>query len=32
MTYGNVGGWLCVQSKGAIASLPSWQEIRRHLA
>ena len=32
MTYGNAGGWLCVQSKGAIASLPTWQEIRRHLA
>lgn len=27
LTYGNVAGWLCVQKKGAIESLPTGQEI-----
>ena len=32
LEYGNVGGWLCVQDKGAISSLPTWGEIQEHLA
>lgn len=32
MACGNVGGWLCVQEKGAISSLPTREEIRRYLA
>ena len=31
MAYGNVGGWLCVQAKGALSSLPTRQEIEGHL-
>lgn len=31
MRYGNVGGSLCVQSKGAIASLPTRAEIEMYL-
>lgn len=31
MSYGNVGGSLCVQSKGAIASLPTRAEIEMYL-
>lgn len=29
--YGNVGGALCIQSKGAIASLPDRKEIEKYL-
>ena len=32
MVCGNVGGWLCVQEKGAISSLPTREEIRRYLS
>lgn len=28
---GNISGWLCVQKKGAIESLPTAAEVRRHL-
>ncbi len=31
MEYGNVAGWVCVQSKGAIASLPTKAKIQQHL-
>jgi len=31
MTYGNVSGWICVQSKGAIESLPTRAQIESHL-
>ena len=31
MEYGNVAGWVCVQSKGAIASLPTKAQIQQHL-
>ena len=31
LTYGNVAGWLCVQSKGAIPSLPSREKIEEYL-
>ncbi len=31
MTYGNVGGWICVQSKGAIESLPTRAQIEQYL-
>ncbi len=31
MEYGNVGGSLCIQSKGAIASLPTRAEIEGYL-
>lgn len=31
MTYGNVSGWICVQSKGAIESLPTRETIERYL-
>lgn len=31
MEYGNVAGWVCVQSKGAIASLPTKAQIQRHI-
>ena len=31
MTYGNVSGWLCVQSKGAIESLPTKAQIESYL-
>ena len=31
MTYGNVSGWLCVQSKGAIESLPTREQIESYL-
>lgn len=27
MEYGNVSGWICVQSKGAISSLPTREQI-----
>lgn len=29
LKYGNVAGWLCVQKKGAMESLPTRQEIQR---
>ena len=29
--YGNIAGWICVQSKGAIASLPTRTEIEEYL-
>ncbi len=32
MVYGNVSGWICVQSKGAIESLPTRAQIEAHLA
>ena len=32
MAYGNVGGWLCVQEKGALSSLPTREEVERYLA
>ena len=32
MAWGNVGGWLCVQAKGALSSLPTREEIERYLA
>ena len=32
MDYGNVAGWLCVQKKGAMESLPTTEEIRKILA
>ncbi len=31
MAYGNVAGWICVQSKGAIASLPTKAQIEQYL-
>lgn len=31
MAYGNVSGWICVQSKGAIESLPTREQIESHL-
>lgn len=31
MEYGNVAGWVCVQTKGAIASLPTRADVLRHL-
>lgn len=31
LEYGNVAGWICVQSKGAIASLPSRAQIEQYL-
>lgn len=31
MTYGNVSGWICVQSKGGIASLPTRAQIEKNL-
>lgn len=31
MEYGNVGGWICVQSKGAIPSLPTREQIEKYL-
>lgn len=31
MRYGNVAGWLCVQRKGAIESLPTYEEVISHL-
>ena len=31
MNYGNVSGWICVQSKGAIESLPTRAQIESHL-
>jgi len=30
MEYGNIAGWLCVQKKGAIESLPTGEEIEAH--
>lgn len=32
LEYGNVAGWLCVQKKGAMESLPTTEEIRAILA
>lgn len=32
MEYGNVAGWICVQSKGAIPSLPTRQQIEQYLS
>lgn len=32
MEYGNIAGWICVQSKGAIPSLPTRQQIEQHLS
>ncbi len=29
--YGNISGWICVQSKGAIASLPTRAQIEQYL-
>ena len=31
MNYGNISGWICVQSKGAIASLPTRMQIEKYL-
>lgn len=31
MAYGNTAGWICVQSKGAISSLPTREEIEKNL-
>ncbi len=31
MNYGNISGWLCVQSKGAISSLPTREQIQQYL-
>lgn len=31
MEYGNTAGWICVQSKGAISSLPTREEIEKYL-
>ena len=31
MNYGNVSGWVCVQSKGGISSLPSRAQIEANL-
>ena len=31
LEYGNVSGWICVQKKGAIASLPTRAEIEKYL-
>ena len=31
MEYGNVSGWLCVQHKGAISSLPTKEQIVKYL-
>lgn len=31
LLYGNVGGWICVQSKGGIPSLPTREQIEQHL-
>lgn len=31
LAYGNVSGWICVQSKGAIESLPTRAQIESHL-
>lgn len=30
MQYGNIAGWLCVQRKGAIESLPTAEEVGQH--
>lgn len=30
MEYGNIAGWICVQSKGAIASLPTRTQIEEY--
>lgn len=32
LQYGNTAGWLCVQSKGAIASLPTREEIEAYIS
>ena len=32
LACGNTAGWLCVQGKGAIPSLPTRAEIERHIA
>lgn len=32
MEYGNTAGWICVQNKGAIASLPTREEIEKYLS
>ena len=32
MDYGNVSGCICVQSKGAIASIPTREQIESYLA
>lgn len=31
MEYGNVAGWICIQSKGAIPSLPTREQIEQYL-
>lgn len=31
MNYGNVAGWICVQGKGAIDSLPTKAQTQQHL-
>ena len=30
MRRGNIAGWLCVQKKGAIESLPTAQEVEHY--
>ena len=32
LEYGNTAGWLCVQGKGAIPSLPTRAEIEQHIS
>lgn len=32
LRYGNTAGWLCVQSKGAISSLPTREEIEQYIS
>ncbi|MDO5703205.1 MAG: carbohydrate kinase [Lachnospiraceae bacterium] len=32
MNYGNVSGWICVQKKGGISSLPTREQIEAELA
>ncbi len=32
MNYGNVSGWICVQKKGGISSLPAREQIEAELA
>lgn len=31
LAYGNIGGWICVQRKGGIASLPTREQIEKYL-
>lgn len=32
LKYGNTAGWICVQHKGAISSLPTREEIEKYLS